>query len=175
MTGRLGRLQKEFELQISAFVLMNNHFHLIMLTPKEDIDRVMYFLMKDTTRAIQKRTGRINKIFGGRYKGCIIDNKNYLLAAYKYVYQNPLRAKIVEKAEDYEFSSLNENSRQSLPFQIEEIIPMSLQSSSKLLEYRWINETYSPSETQGIKVGLMKTKFTLSRSNAQKIASVREP
>ncbi len=65
MLKELRLLQKEYDLKISAFVLMDNHFHLLALTPKESIDRVMYFFMKNVTKKMQKRTGRINKIFGG--------------------------------------------------------------------------------------------------------------
>lgn len=49
MTKRLAELQREYNIRIAAFVLMNYHFHLLMLTPTEDIDRVMYFFMKNVT------------------------------------------------------------------------------------------------------------------------------
>lgn len=77
---KLKMLQREYKVKIGAFVLMNKHFHLLILTPEEDIDRIMYFLMKDVTLTIQKNSGRINKIFGGRYryKVCIIEHHNYL-------------------------------------------------------------------------------------------------
>jgi putative transposase len=55
-----------------SFFLMNNHFHLLVLTPEEDIDGIMYFFMKEVTLEIQKCSGRINKIFGGRYKVSMI-------------------------------------------------------------------------------------------------------
>lgn len=74
MTRKLAELQRLYGIKIAAFVLMNNHFHLLMLTPKEDIDRIMFYFMKDVTLEIQKCTGRINRIFGGRYKGTIIDS-----------------------------------------------------------------------------------------------------
>lgn len=164
MTSNLGLLQKEFDLKIPAFVLMNNHFHLLMLTPKEDIDRVMYFFMKRTTLAMQKHCGRINKIFGGRYKGCLIDNQFYLLNAYKYIYQNPLKEGLVGRAEEYRFSTLNPNVIQFLPFKKDEIVPLSLQSSCGLLESRWINETFSVEEASSIKHGLSRSQFALKRS-----------
>lgn len=168
MTSKLGCLQKEFKLQISAFVLMDNHFHLLMLTPDEDIDRVMYFFMKNTTLAIQKYTARINKIFGGRYKGCIIENQNYLLAAYKYIYQNPIRAKLAGRAQDYIFSTLNPETRKTVPFIIEEIIPLALQSGNRELESRWINETFTLEETKSIRTGLSKSQFSFQRNRSSK-------
>lgn len=163
MTGKLGKLQKEFDLKICAFVLMNNHFHLLMLTPNQDIDRVMYFFMKTTTLAMQRHTGRINKIFGGRYKGCLIVNQFYLLNAFKYVLRNPVRAGLTEFAQDYAFSTLNPDASQEVPFKIEEILPVSIQSHNKILEWRWINEAFSSEETLSIKSGLAKSQFSFQK------------
>ena len=56
MNSRLESLQKEHGIRIAAFVLMNNHFHLLVLTLNLDIDRLMYFFMKGVTLEIQKRT-----------------------------------------------------------------------------------------------------------------------
>lgn len=168
MTGKLSKLQKEFDLKISAFVLMNNHFHLLMLTPKEDIDRVMYFFMKNSTIAMQKQSGRINKIFGGRYKGCLIDNQFYLLNAYKYILRNPVRAGVSQLAQDYSYSSLNPDTAQSLPFKLEEIVPLSIKSHNKVLEWRWINEAFSVEETQSIKNGLSKSHFKYQKDRVSR-------
>jgi putative transposase len=88
MTERLAKLQNAYNIKISAFVLMNNHFHLLLLTPREDVDRIMYFFMKEVTLEIQKCTGRINKIFGGRYKGSMITSYGHLVNVYKYIYRN---------------------------------------------------------------------------------------
>ena len=106
MTERLSKLQNIYQIKIAAFVLMNNHFHLLVLSPNEDIDKIMYFFMKETTLDIQKCTGRINKIFGGRYKGTVIDNYNYLVNVYKYIYRNPVEVSLAVKAEHYPYSTL---------------------------------------------------------------------
>lgn len=90
MTDKLAKLQNAHQIKIAAFVLMNNHFHLLLLTPNEDIDRIMYSFMKETTLEIQRCTGRINKIFGGRYKGSMITSYSYLVNVYKYIYRNPV-------------------------------------------------------------------------------------
>lgn len=89
MTDRLAKLQRNHQIQIAAFVLMSNYFHLLILTPKEDINRIMYFFMKEVTLDIQRITGRINKIFSGCYKGSMISTYSYLVNVYKYIYINP--------------------------------------------------------------------------------------
>ena len=152
MSRKLSQLQREHEIKIAAFVLMNNHFHLMMLTPKADIDRVMYFFMKDVTLKIQQRTGRINKIFGGRYKGSLINNFNYLANAYRYIYQNPIRARIVDRAEDYPFSSVNKLGHQTLF--VESVLSNEIKS-----ELEWINRRFSNTEARCIQKALKKTVF----------------
>lgn len=162
MLNQLGLLQKEHRLKIVAFVLMNNHFHLLMMTPEEDIDRIMYFFMKNVTLKIQKSSGRINKVFGGRYKGCLIDNHAYLLNAYKYIYRNPVAAGICEIVEDYPFSSLYfRRWKSGLPLKLEEIIPSYIRS-----EYSWLNQQYASVEVGSIKTALRKSIFAFSKDRA---------
>lgn len=162
MAKKLGELQKKYHLRIGAFVLMNNHFHLLVLTPDEDIDRVMYFFMKEVTLMIQKRTGRINKIFGGRYKGCIIEHHRYFMNVYKYIQRNPIAAGLSLKAESYPFSSLfyQLNPMAKLSFEIEEFFKF--QGSSKFLE--WINASFRDEEAASIKAGLTKSAFSYRKN-----------
>lgn len=149
--SRLRNLQEKFDLKIGAFVLMNNHFHLLLLTPNEDIDRIMYFFMKDVTKDIQRRTGRINKIFGGRYKGCLIENHYYLVNVYRYIYQNPLRAGIVNRIEDYPFSTFSDKN-----FRLEELFP----EMNRGHELEWLNASTQDEETKSIKCALRKSVFS---------------
>ena len=163
MITRLRELQKEHDLKISAFVLMNNHYHLLLLTPTLDIDRVMYFFMKSVTSKLQKASGRINKIFCGRYKGCVIENQRYLMNVYKYVYRNPVAAGLSQRAELYPYSTLSEKfSPENYGLRIERIMPMNLQVSRKT-EYDWINESFRDEEAKSLKWGLTRTTFKYQR------------
>lgn len=92
--------------EVISFVLMNNHYHMLILTPKGNLDSFMYEFNKRLALKIKERTGQINRIFGGRYKWCLIESQKYFLNCYKYVYQNPVRAGIVNHCEDYPFSTL---------------------------------------------------------------------
>lgn len=140
---------------------MNNHFHLLLLSPKEDIDRVMYFLMKNMTKTIQKRSGRINRIFGGRYKGCVIEKERYLLNVYKYIYRNPIAAGIVSRAEDYPYSSFSyELSKVPLKVEIESLFGKTLD----LLD--WVNQSYKQEEAESIAYGLKRTNFQFKRDRS---------
>ncbi len=162
MTAKLGELQKKFDLKIGAFVLMNNHFHLLVLSPEEDIDRVMYFFMKELTLSIQRRTKRINKIFGGRYKGCIIEHQNYLMNVFKYIYRNPVVAGITEKAENYPYSTLfYQLNSMTQPFELSRPFNREV---GLLLE--WLNASFREDEAQSIKTGLRKSVFDYKKDRA---------
>jgi len=166
ITKKLGEIQKNHRIKVAAFVLMNNHFHLLILTPEEDIDRVMYFFMKEVNLEIQKCTGRINKIFGGRYKGTMIENFGHLVNVYKYIYRNPIEVGLSEKAEFYPYSSLLYRSQNSvrLPFKLEKIFPPhAFDSFEELDEYMWINQKFEPHEAASIRCGLQKSVFAYER------------
>src|ERR1044072_9256095 len=98
---------EKFDLKLHAFALMNNHFHLIGTTPDLNIDKTMHHLMTETSRGLRKKTLRTNHVYGGRYKWSVIDSSVYYANCYRYVAQNPLRAKIVSKVENYPYSSFS--------------------------------------------------------------------
>lgn len=166
MTERLDKLQGDYQIKIAAFVLMNNHFHLLVLTPKEDIDRIMYFFMKETTLDIQRCTGRINKIFGGRYKGSMITNYGYLVNVYKYIYRNPVEVGLTERAEQYPYSTLFYKNKPNVraPFRIEKILPShAFDEYEDLDELKWINQKFEKYEAESISGGLQRSIFAYEK------------
>lgn len=160
---------------------MNNHFHLLVLTPKEDIDRIMYFFMKEVTLDIQKSTGRINKIFGGRYKGSMISNYGYLVNVYKYIYRNPIEVGLKDRAELYPYSTLFHQTQQfaRCPFNIQMILPPhAFDEFEKLDELTWINQRFEKHEADSISCGLQKTIFAYEKdivTNRPVVPVVRHP
>lgn len=161
LTHQISKIQSELSLKIGGLVLMDNHFHLLVLTPKEDIDRIMYFLMKRLTKSIQMESGRINKIFGGRYKGSLIESHRYLLNVYKYIYRNPIAAGITLRAEDYEFSTLHY-------YIYKKILPFELEILFLDIGLNWINNSFESLEAESIKFGLQRTIFEFKRDKITK-------
>jgi len=96
----------KFDVKIEAFVLMNNHYHLIIRTPRANIDKFMHYFNRQLSIQISKRAGRINRLFGSPYHWKMITSQSYYLNAVRYVYQNPLRAKIVGRVQDYPYSDI---------------------------------------------------------------------
>lgn len=95
-----------YEVEIHAFVLMSNHYHLIIRTPKANIGEVMHYFQRETSRCLGKASGRINHIFGGVYSSCLITDLNYYNNVYKYVLRNPVAAGLSESVEEYAYGTL---------------------------------------------------------------------
>ncbi len=106
MENELYFIKHGFGIEIYAFVLMNNHYHLIVSAPRGNLSAAMAFFQKQTSRQIVKKANRINNLWAQRFKRTKIMNNKHLLNTYKYVYQNPLRANITDRCERYKFSTL---------------------------------------------------------------------
>ena len=101
--------REKFDMRILAYCLMSNHFHLV-LQPREDggLQRFMQWVTVTHTQRwhSQNKTIGSGHLYQGRYKSFIIQEDNCLLSVIRYVERNPLRANIVRKAENWNFSSL---------------------------------------------------------------------
>jgi len=103
--GILEDYHDRYGILIHSYVLMDNHYHLILETPKGNLLKVMHGLNGGYTGYFNRKYGRSGHLFQGRYKGIIIDKDSYLIPLSRYVHLNPVRAKIVERPEHYRWSS----------------------------------------------------------------------
>ncbi|WP_419173297.1 transposase [Halobacteriovorax sp.] len=151
--------------KVISFVLMNNHFHLMVWTPRENIDRVMYWIMKRSTQEVQKRTGIINSIYGGRYKSSLLTKVQYQYNCYKYILRNPVVAGLCDLVQDYPYSTYHYSFfNQSLPFELLDKSLPNLFGSTRALE-SWLNKSYTDKEARSIKTGLSRNKFEFAKCN----------
>ena len=97
---------RQYPVKLQAFVLMSNHYHLMLWTPNCDLDKFMYVFNSKISKSIRKKTGRINRIFGDRYKWSVIEDVNYFRTCLRDIYQNPVKANIVLRCEEYVYSSV---------------------------------------------------------------------
>ena len=104
----LRRLIEYFDVKINliAYCLMPNHYHLLVeVLENAFLQKAMQRLSTSYTKAINKNRGRVGHLFQGRYKYKLVPNNNYLLHLSRYIHLNPVKAGIVEKPEDWMFSS----------------------------------------------------------------------
>jgi putative transposase len=95
-----------FEVAIHAYVLMDNHFHLL-LTPQtaNGLSRMMQAVGRRYVRYFNDHHGRSGTLWEGRYKSTLVETERYLLACMCYIDLNPVRAGLAGQARDYAWSS----------------------------------------------------------------------
>jgi len=88
-----------------AYCLMGNHYHLLLEIPEGILSRGMAWLNSLYTQKFNKRYGTPGHLFQGRFKSRLIeDNMQFLMAA-RYIDRNPLEANLVERADQWPWSS----------------------------------------------------------------------
>lgn len=101
---------RRYECQIHAYVLMTNHVHLLV-TPgdKRTIPLVMQAMGRSYVQRLNKKYDRTGTLWQGRYKASLVQDDVYMLACYKYIELNPVRAGLVSMPGDYPHSSYAHN------------------------------------------------------------------
>jgi hypothetical protein len=88
-----------------AYVLMKNHFHLVVQTPEPNLSRGMQWLNGTYASWFNRRHKRSGHLFQGRFDARLIEKEAYLTAVLRYVVLNPVRAGIVARPEEHQWSS----------------------------------------------------------------------
>jgi putative transposase len=88
-----------------AYCLMSNHDHLVAETVEGDLSQGMRHLNGVYTQASNRRQGRTEHLFQGRFKGILVDRDAYLLELTRYVVLNPVRAGMVDAPEQWPWKS----------------------------------------------------------------------
>jgi len=101
----LEQVLARFNWLLHAYCLMDNHYHLMIETPDPNLSAGMRQLNGIYTQRFNRRHGRVGHVFQGRFKAIVVDRDNYLLELCRYVVLNPVRARLVKSARDYEWSS----------------------------------------------------------------------
>lgn len=157
-------LLHQYQILIHSFTLMQNHFHLICLDPETNLSKGMNTFMRETSKEMNRLSGRINRVWGGPFHSSIISNPRYYLYAYKYNYRNPVAAGICRKVEDYPWSTLQillGQKRGIIPLEKDETLFPDVEGA-----LGWLNESYEEQEAQSIRHALGKKvfKFPLAKN-----------
>jgi putative transposase len=106
MLDLLDENARKFDVAIHAYVLMDNHFHLLA-TPQslDGLPQMMQAVGRRYVRYFNDSQRRTGTLWEGRYKSTLIQTERYLLACMAYIDLNPVRAAITVQAQDYAWSS----------------------------------------------------------------------
>lgn len=142
---------------VSQYVLMANHYHLLIRTPNCDIDQFMFWFNKTFSDLLRLRSGYENRMFGSHYKWSLIAHSRYFNNVFRYIYQNPLRAGLVDRCEDYPYSTLFYTHRKKNPgFEFKKI--SQLEDNLEL-----INDFFDLEKQQIVRLGLKRATYAEPR------------
>ena len=94
-----------FQIEIHAWVLMTNHYHLLLQTKQANLSKSMQWFGITYTRYFNIRHKRRGHLFQGRFKSLLVENDRYMQQLSCYIHRNPLRSGIIKRLADYRWSS----------------------------------------------------------------------
>ena len=90
---KLSALRELHRVEVYAFALMTNHYHLVVCTPRGNLTTFMHQFQTSYTVYFNRRHGRTGHLFGGRYKSPLVEGGHYLLRLTRYVHLNPIKTR----------------------------------------------------------------------------------
>ena len=100
----------KYDCAVHAYVLMTNHVHMLVTSPQAyGISQMMQSVGRRYVRYINQTYQRSGTLWEGRFKASLVQDEGYLLACYRYIELNPVRAAMVEGPGDYKWSSYHSN------------------------------------------------------------------
>jgi putative transposase len=103
--NKLSLAAERLQLKIHAYVLMSNHYHLLIETPRANIAQAMHDINAGYANWYRNKYKLVGSIFQGRYKAIIVEKDENLLLLSAYIHLNPVKAGMVKKPEGYAWSS----------------------------------------------------------------------
>ncbi|MCU7815441.1 MAG: transposase [Candidatus Thiodiazotropha sp. (ex Rostrolucina anterorostrata)] len=96
-----------FGMEVHAYCLMGNHYHLLISTPRGNLSRVMRHVNGVYTQRHNRLRRTDGPLFRGRYKAILVDASSYLLQLSRYIHRNPIEIhkSLVQQLDDYPWSS----------------------------------------------------------------------
>lgn len=102
----LGKAVSRFGWNLTAYSLMPNHYHVVAeLTENETLSRGIQWLDGGYAQWFNWRHDRVGHLYQGRFRAILVNQESHALEVLRYVVLNPVRANIVTRPEDYEWSS----------------------------------------------------------------------
>jgi len=97
----LKETHEKYNFLVHHFILMSNHYHIVATATEENLHRAMQYFNSRVAVRYNKEVGRSGHLWGDRYGSCIIETDDHYLATVRYVYQNPVRAGMVDDLEEF--------------------------------------------------------------------------
>lgn len=94
--------------RLYGYCMMSNHIHIILKEEKESISLIMKRISSSYVYYYNLKYSRCGHLFQERFKSEVVENDSYFLTVLRYVHQNPIKANMIKKLNEYKWSSYNE-------------------------------------------------------------------
>jgi len=102
----LEKYKERFLFKLYAFVLMDNHAHLIIeANSHQPISKIMQSILLSYSCHFRNKTSYVGHVWQGRFQSSLIEGEQYIVECIAYIHHNPVRANMVNSATDYRWSS----------------------------------------------------------------------
>jgi len=105
---KLYALREKYDHSIYALCLMPNHFHISIRTRKTPISKIMSSLTTSYSMYFNRKYQHFGPVFQNRFKSVLIENDSYFLELSRYIYLNPVKARLVSDPMRYQYSGIRE-------------------------------------------------------------------
>lgn len=144
----VSEMSERFEVDIFAYVLMSNHYHLLVKTRRANLKKAMQWFGTTYTRRFNNRNFKKGHLFQVRYKSILVQNDAYAVRLSCYIHRNPLRAGVVSRLIDYKWSSypVYAYDKKSPPWLTTKLILSYFKGTDKHKQYREKVQKYAKEE-----------------------------
>ena len=105
----LNEYQEKYGLSVLLYCLMPNHVHFLAIPREKDsLAKTFNAAHMRYAHYYNNKNGLVGHLWQGRFYSCVLDEE-HIIAAARYIENNPVRAKLVEKAWDWKWSSAREH------------------------------------------------------------------
>jgi putative transposase len=103
----LAHVVERYRLLCHSYCLMDNHYHLLLETPKANLSLAMRQLNGLYAQRFNRRNGRCGHVFQARFRAIVVQKESHLLRAARYIVRNPVRARLSTRPGQWSWSSYN--------------------------------------------------------------------
>jgi REP element-mobilizing transposase RayT len=173
----LKQYKSQSQYKLLAYCLMGNHVHLLLKTEKEELGQIFRRIGASYVYWYNHKYNRTGHLFQDRYKSEVVETDAYLFAVLRYIHQNPIKAGIVNKLEEYTWSSYAEYLRLTNDQYVDQDFVLNLfdENRSKAIDdFKVFNETKTDEECLDIRerrtisdqeaIKLIKKKYVVTSS-----------
>ena len=97
--------KEQYDFKLFAYVIMDNHYHLLIQTLNIPISKIMHQVNMKYAIYYNTKYERVGHVFENRYKGILVQDDTYFITLIKYIHNNPVAAGICNSMEEYKWSS----------------------------------------------------------------------